>query len=333
MGPGSLAPPGGDHVRVTVVLTESRAMSQHRTARRTSRLVPLVVAGLCGVLWAVSACSPTNADEPPASSTPSSEDASSTAQPPLKYVALGDSFVSAPLVPVTDVANGCFRSSGNYPSLVARELGAELDDRSCGGARIIHLRKSEFPDVPAQLTAVKPGVDVVSIGIGGNDEDVFDGLTKRCPALRSKDPDGAPCMAAMRSGGDVLLRALERTRKRLTAALGEVRRRAPEARILVVGYPQIVSADNACDLLPLARGDYAYAEKVNLALTEALRSAAKATRSTYVDVWAASQGHDVCSEDPWFNGSVNDQKRAAAYHPFAEEQAAVADLVVAAIHN
>ena len=96
--------------------------------------------------------------------------------------------------------------------------------------------------------------------------------------------------------------------------------------MLVVGYPQIVSADNRCDQLPLAAGDYAYAEKVNRALTETLRGAAEATGSTYVDVWAASKGHDICSEDPWVNGAVTDQKRAAAYHPFAEEQAAVADL-------
>ena len=288
---------------------------------------------LVTLLCVLAGCSRSSGEtSPPPSSA--GADAPSAEPAPLKYVALGDSFVSAPLVPVTDVANGCFRSSGNYPSLVARRLGAELDDRSCGGARIIHLRTSEFPGVPPQLTAVKPGVDVVTIGIGGNDEDVYDKLTKRCPTLRSSDPEGAPCQATYSSGdGDALLTALDRTRGRLTAVLSEVRRRAPEARVLVVGYPQIVSADNACDLLPLARGDYAYAEKVNLALTEALRSAAKATRSTYVDVWTASQGHDVCSEDPWFNGSVTDQKRAAAYHPFAEEQAAVADLVVAAVKS
>ena len=85
--------------------------------------------------------------------------------------------------------------------------------------------------------------------------------------------------------------------------------------------------------LPLAAGDYAYGERVNRALTEALRYAAKATGSTYVDVWAASQGHDICSDDPWINGAVNDQKRAAAYHPFAAEQIAVADLVVDAFRD
>ena len=133
------------------------------------------------------------------------------------------------------------------------------------------------------------------------------------------------------SGKDALLSALDRTGVVVTRLLREVHQRAPKARVLVVGYPQIVSATNVCPELPLARGDYAYAERVNLALTEMLRKAAKASGSMYVDVWTASKGHDICSADPWINGSVDNERQAARYHPFAKEQAAVADLVVRAI--
>jgi lysophospholipase L1-like esterase len=258
--------------------------------------------------------------------------ASKAPSTPLKYVALGDSYVAAPLVPVTDVANGCFRSSNNYPSIVAKKLGARLDDRSCGGARTIDFRRSQFPDVPPQLTAIKPGVDLVTIGIGGNDESVFGQLVDRCPQLKARDPQGAPCQQFMGSSGkDTLLTALDRTGTKVTALVREVRERLPKAQVLVVGYPQIVAPGNVCPQLPLARGDYAYAEKVNLALTEMLRTAAKATGATYVDVWSASSGHDICSADPWINGSVNNDKAAARYHPFAKEQAAVADLIVKAV--
>lgn len=249
----------------------------------------------------------------------------------MKYVALGDSYTSAPLVPVTDVANGCFRSSANYPSLVAKELVADLEDRSCGGAVLAGLTKSQLPDVPAQLSALGQDTDLVSIGIGGNDGDVFQQLTQRCPGLRSADPNGAPCKAALTSGGkNVLLTTLAQTSKRLATALRAVQARAPEARVLVVGYPEIVAAGSPCDELPLARGDYAWAAKVNLALNTALKTAAAATGSTYVDVFSTSKGHDVCSDVPWINGSVTDQKRAAAYHPFAVEQEAVAGLVASA---
>ena len=46
---------------------------------------------------------------------------------------------------------------------------------------------------------------------------------------------------------------------------------------------------------------------------------------------AATEGHDICAEDPWVNGAVTDQQRALAFHPFAAEQAAVAEAVVAAV--
>ncbi len=232
------------------------------------------------------------------------------------------------------MAKGCYRSTGNYPALVADRLGARLEDRSCGGARTTDFRRNQYPEVPPQLTAVKPGVELVTVSIGGNDERVFSELIVRCTKLRAKNPEGAPCRKYMRStGSDVLLSALRTTRSRVTDVVREVRQRAPKAKVLVVGYPQIISADSRCASLPLAAGDYAYGEKVNLAMTEVLRSAAKATGSTYVDVWAASQGHDICSDDPWINGAVTDQKRAAAYHPFAAEQVAVADLVVDAFRD
>lgn len=304
-------------------------MNRHaRTSPSTSflRLAAVMVALLC----AVSACASSAAQSTPSSTSAGQGDPSASPSP-LKYVALGDSYTSAPLVPVTDVANGCFRSSANYPSLVAKDLGADLEDRSCGGAVRDSLTKSQFPDVPPQLGALTADTDLVTIGIGGNDGGVFQQLTHRCAGLASSDPGGAPCKVALTSGGrDTLLTTLKQTGRDLAGTLNEIRTRAPRAKVLVVGYPQIVAAHDACDELALARGDYPWAAKVNVALNAALKTAAAASGTAYVDVYRASKGHDVCSDDPWINGSATDQKRAAAYHPFAVEQAAVAKLVAAA---
>src|SRR6188472_4098739 len=81
-------------------------------------VAPLTLAG----------CSASNSDS--TQPTGAGDTATVPSAPPthLKYVALGDSYAAAPLVPVTDVANGCFRSSSNYPSIVAKKLGADLDD-------------------------------------------------------------------------------------------------------------------------------------------------------------------------------------------------------------
>ena len=40
---------------------------------------------------------------------------------------------------------------------------------------------------------------------------------------------------------------------------------------------------------------------------------------------AVSTGHEVCSSDPWVNGSTTDESAALAFHPFAAGQEAVAD--------
>lgn len=281
---------------------------------------------LVALLYVVSACSSSSGEDAAGSDSVTAAPART-----LTYVALGDSYTSAPLVPVTDVANGCFRSSNNYPALVARELGAELDDRSCGGAQTADLGRSQYAGVPPQLSALKPGVDLVTIGIGGNDGGLFTQLTTRCPQLRTQDPTGSPCEQAMSADGeDRLLTTLEQTQPRVQAAVREVQRRVPDAKVLVVGYPGIIVAGEACAQLPLADGDYAYAAKVNRAMVDMLKGVAMTTETTYVDVFGASRGHGICSDDPWFNGSVTDRERAAAYHPFAEQQAAVADLVVAA---
>ena len=248
----------------------------------------------------------------------------------MSYVALGDSYTSAPLVPVTDVADGCFRSSNNYPALAARKLDATLEDRSCGAAETKDLVASQYAGVAPQLSALGAGTDLVTIGIGGNDGGVFNQLVNRCPQLRAQDPAGAPCARDMDAGGeDRLLGILARTAPQVTQALREVQRRSPDAKVLVVGYPEIITADETCPELPLARGDYAYAARINRAMVTMLRESAEATGATYVDVFTASRPRHL-PDDPSFNGSVTDQKRAAAYHPFAAEQAAVADLVVAA---
>jgi lysophospholipase L1-like esterase len=244
------------------------------------------------------------------------------------YVAIGDSYSAGSLIPLTDVANGCFRSDHNYPTLLADDIGAKLEDRTCSGAETKAFDQSQYPDVPPQGTALNQETDLVTVGLGGNDANVFRTLVNRCPALRQTDPTGAPCRDALRSGGkDVLMEQLAGTTQRLTEVLDEVHRRAPHAKVLAIGYPQIVDAGHVCEELPLAAGDYVYVEKIGRALTEAVRKAAAASGSTYVDVWKLSQGHDICSDDPWINGATNVQSKAPRYHPFAAEHVAVANLI------
>ena len=109
-----------------------------------------------------------------------------------------------------------------------------------------------------------------------------------------------------------------------------MRERSPDARIIVVGYPQIAPESGTCDALPLAAGDYAFVRQVNQGLSDAVRLGAADAGAEFLDLWGPSAGHDICSSDPWINGRVT-TGAAAAYHPFAVEQQAVADLLLTQI--
>ncbi|MDH3039159.1 GDSL-type esterase/lipase family protein [Streptomyces sp. TRM75561] len=86
---------------------------------------------------------------------------------PLNYVALGDSYVSAPGVP-DEIDAACARSSGNYPHLLAGKIKAQLTDVSCAGATTADLAAPQGT-APAQFTALNRKTDLVTVTIGGND--------------------------------------------------------------------------------------------------------------------------------------------------------------------
>lgn len=260
-----------------------------------------------------------------------------------RYVALGDSYTAAPFVPLTDVAGGCLRSDRNYPALVAEALDADLVDVSCSGAETADVTESQIEGVAPQQDALGRDVDLVTVGLGGNDGDLFSQLVSRCgrqPAGRADGrtggaaPDPSECVEPLTDRDvDALLGTLEQTRASLSATLELVGERAPQARVIAVGYPTIVAAERRCEALPLDPRDQANAARLNEALNRAVREAAEQAGAEYVDVAAATADHDICAEVPWINGAVTDQRRALAYHPFAEEQRAVADLLVATLSD
>ncbi len=259
-----------------------------------------------------------------------------TVTPLAKYVALGDSYSAGPLVPTTDLAGGCARSDHNYPSLLADELDAKtFVDVTCSGAKTRDLAgvQRPFPDsrVPPQLASVTPDTSLVTLGIGGNDLDLFATLVRTCTRLRSTDPQGDPCARQLASAGPDLEAATATISTRVAKALRAIRAKAPDATVVLVGYLRLVPDSGTCVGLPLAAGDYAEGRRISEALDAALQRAARRTGTTYVDMYAASEGHDICSDDPWVNGSVTDRQKALAYHPFAAGMRADAREILAAL--
>ena len=255
-----------------------------------------------------------------------------------RYVALGDSFTSGAGLPLTRRDGfSCGQSSLSYPHLVARAIDAELVDVSCGGATTENGTKPQplgSESWPPQLDAVTQDTDLVTVGLGGNDLAWYLAVMFGCTSAATADPTGNPCEREGTSPASALTTLPPQIGARLEALLTQVHRKAPTARVLLVGYPQPVPADGTCPELPLADGDYPFVRAQWEALDTAMREAAASAGATYVEVLGASEGHDICAgSDAWVNGYGARAGVAASYHPLTRGQAAVAELVEEALQQ
>ncbi|NUO44138.1 MAG: SGNH/GDSL hydrolase family protein [Streptomyces sp.] len=277
--------------------------------------------------------------------------ASSTTPPRGPYVALGDSYTAGPKIPGQNgKPAGCDRSDRNYPALVAAELGlerAEFHDVSCSGATTGDLLAAQDTDDgtnPAQLSAVSASTRLVTIGIGGNDIG-FGSLITRCvkvgvryqleSRIGDSAPDPAPCRERQTSGGtDDVETKIEATSGRVADVLGDIRRRAPEARVYVVGYPTILPARGA-DCGPemgLAPGDVTYLRQKEQQLNTMLREAANDAGAGYVDTYGPSDGRDACAQaDVRWVEPLIPAAPAAPVHPNERGERGMAQAVLRAV--
>jgi len=257
-----------------------------------------------------------------------------TGPPPVaagaEYVAIGDSATGAPGNTPPEANDGCLQSSTNYPHRVAAKLGLKLTDVSCGGAttQVQDAQPIGQLEVPPQVDALTPSTDLVTLSLGANDFGTFGSVVVYCGSVRSQDPDGAPCEADPVHGLTATEKRVAKIEDRLVDAIRLVAERAPEARILVIGYPEFFPESGPCPQLTLAAGDYAFAHRVNELLVRAQKRAAERTKVEFVDVYAPTRGHNMCSDDPWIAGAYPTRSDAIPYHPYPEEQKVVAKLLI-----
>lgn len=224
--------------------------------------------------------------------------ASPTAQAQPSYVAMGDSYSAAsgvlPLDPAASLL--CVRSTANYPHVLAARAGLALTDVTCGAAETKDFAGSQYPGVGPQLDALDAGTDVVTMTIGGNDNNTFIDAILACGSAGIATFGlGHPCQSLY--GSTFTDQVDTGTYQAVKAALQAVHAKAPNARVGILGYPWIVpaSAVPGCFAkLPIASGDVPYLRDLQTHLNAAVQRAASETGSTYVDMSAASDGHDAC---------------------------------------
>ncbi len=235
----------------------------------------------------------------PASAAASGDGAVGAARSGAAYVALGDSYSSGTGTR-SYVADGtsCLRSSQAYPSLMAARRGYALNLRACSGAVVADVTN-------AQLGALSASTAYVTISVGGNDAGFADVLTTCAApwwmASCTKAVDGARAFINSTLPG------------RLATLYSRIRTRAPQARVVVVGYPRVFG-DEDCNALTFFSGSER--SKLNATadlLNQRLREQAAARGFAFADPTTRFAGHAVCADAEWINGLS--YPVVESYHP------------------
>jgi len=232
---------------------------------------------------------------------PATAVAVSVAPTPLQYVALGDSYAagygSAP------TRDDCGRTSTAYPALLARSTDGAiaLRNAACVNATIADV-------TGRQMSALSNRTALVTVTVGVNDLNI-DEVLKACLS-----PVTA---AACRTGNMMIDRKLATTLPRdLTRMIHAIRAAAPNARVVVTGYPLPFAKSRRCLSVPVPAKLRARANQVAARLNAAISAAADRARVRFADVEGAFARHGVCSARPWLVGAEG-MRDNTALHPTA----------------
>lgn len=244
--------------------------------------------------------------------------------PSLKYVALGDSYSSAPGVfPIDWSAPQCGRSLVNYGHVIAAANAADYTDVTCGGAQTKDFTQSQFPGTAPQLDAVTADTDLVTMTIGGNDNNTLANAIAACGSVGVFSGGfGSPCKNLY---GNTFTTAVKtKTYPAVRDAIARVKTKAPNAQIAILGYPWVLPPTKGCyPVVPLASGDVPYLRDLQATLNGVIAQAAADNGATFVDFSVASEGHDVCQKDGvrWIDGILG---TTSPIHPNALGEAQMA---------
>ncbi|ARC56365.1 Lipase 2 [Frondihabitans sp. 762G35] len=304
---------------------------------------------------------------------PGATDAAGAATAPSgqSYVALGDSYAAGLGLsdPTGEPVPACAQTASDYPHRVARALGARLTDVTCSGATTRDLIDRRQNGAPPQVDALSAATRLVTVSIGGNDADLL-GAASGCIALSRTGPvlsgDAAQnCRSTLVSGGSDRLRDAVATTAAtgLREAFAAIRSKAPNALVVVVGYPAIfpapadtpsggcfrpvvtpesVSGTFPTNGFPFTDVDVRYLAGLQETLDAVTRTASDRAGFTYVSNLAAGSAHSACAgSDAYVAGitltatsrltSISLDPRSL--HPTAAGAAFLADRTVAAVER
>lgn len=220
------------------------------------------------------------------------------------YVALGDSYSSGVGAgDYTSESGDCDRSPNAYSQLWANANSpSSYVSVACSGATTADV-------VASQLGALSGSTTLVSITIGGNDEN-FAGIMEDCN-LGSDDT----CVSEIQDAEDDANANLP---GKLASLYAQIADRSPDARVVVLDYPHFYDLANDC--VGLSQTKRTKIDEGIDTLDAILAQSAADAGATFADVRGAFTGHEICDDNRWLH-SVNFTDFGESYHPTADGHA------------
>jgi lysophospholipase L1-like esterase len=227
-----------------------------------------------------------------------------SAAPATNYVALGDSYSSGVGAgDYLDSSGDCDRSPNAYSALWAdANSPASYTSVACSGATTSDVESS-------QLSALSSATSLVSLTIGGNDEN-FSSIMEDC------NLDGTDTCVSEVDAAEADANA--NLPGRLDTLFDDISSDAPSAEVVVLDYPEFYDLSQDC--VGLSQDSRTAIDGGIDTLDGLLQSAAARHGFTFADVRGAFSGHEICDDNRWLH-SVNFTDFGESYHPTADGHA------------
>ncbi|MEU9674981.1 SGNH/GDSL hydrolase family protein [Streptomyces parvus] len=219
------------------------------------------------------------------------------------YVALGDSYSSGVGAGsyISD-SGDCRRSTAAYPYLwQAANSPASFDFVACSGATTSSVAGS-------QLGVLSASTSLVSVTAGGNDVGFAD-VMQDC-VLGSE----ATCLAGVDAAVGQMNSTLPGS---LDSLYDGIRARAPQAQVVVLGYPRFYQLSGSC-IAGLSEAERAAINNASDVLNDVIAKRSADAGFTFSSVVDEFTGHELCSGDAWLHSVTLPVYNS--YHPKAAGQ-------------
>ena len=244
------------------------------------------------------------------------------------YVALGDSYSSGEGAAEQYLDNsgqtGCHRAAGAY----SQDLGQDYTFQdgtsfvACSGATTDGIINGWHGE-GSQLDALNPRTTLVTLSAGGNDAHFADVMSKCVLDAHFSPGDLWPghkphpdrCAAQAGDIQNSMNDLFGGEPSKYQQFLEQVHQRAPNARIIVVGYPHLFPSPPSDNYATITKGDQEFLNGIEEQLNNHIRDTVnkvdnefygngqqKMGSVEFADNTDGLKGHEITTKDPWING-------------------------------